>query len=505
MELRELTDKTLKLFKAKNTKELLSKMMHTVESNDLQIYEKFTEMVEESSTDWLQKIFQYYEADRKEKKQDYTPASLAKLTAKLSGDADVVIDMCAGSGALTIQRWNLNHGTKFILYEIDKNIIPVLLFNMAVRNIECVVHQSDVLQQETISTWYITKGEKFGLVKNEGMEPSGKRALISNPPFNMKWMVPPFAQLQTRFSRCGLPPESNANYAFILTALDMAKRACFILPQSVLASNDMREKAIRQYLIENNLIESIILCPDKMFESTAVATCIVTFDRAKKTSYIEMMDMRQKYTMENREQNGQFGGKAHTNRTYIKNFKIFSEEQIKDALLCIQERKNIAGYCKAVTIEDIKNNDYRLIPARYIEFIEEQNSHRQYADIISDINRIIKEKNTCKLTINETIAKSLGFDIELYKSAAEMEMDGLLEKITGQKIEKDNYFTATRNKNEIKFENKSEDSISSIFMMIFNMWKQHIFYLNQEENRYLAELRDALLPDLMSGKIEIPK
>ena len=125
MELRELTDKTLKLFKAKNTKELLSEMMHTVESNDLQIYEKFTEMVEELSTDWLQKIFQYYEADRKEKKQDYTPASLAKLTAKLSGDADVVIDMCAGSGAMTIQRWNLNHGTKFILYEIDKNVITV--------------------------------------------------------------------------------------------------------------------------------------------------------------------------------------------------------------------------------------------------------------------------------------------------------------------------------------------------------------------------------------------
>lgn len=505
MELKELTDKTLKLFKAKNTKELISEMMRTVERNDLQTYEKFAEMVEELSTDWLQKIFQYHEADRKEKKQDYTPASLARLTAKLSGDADAVIDMCAGSGALTIQKWNLKHDTKFILYEIDENVIPALLFNMAVRNIECVVHQADVLQQETISTWYITKGEKFGLIKSEGMEPSGERVLISNPPFNMKWIAPPFAQLQTRFSRCELPPESNANYAFILTALDMAERACFILPQSVLDSNDMREKVIRQYLIENNLIESVISCPDKMFESTAISTCIVTFDRAKKTSYIEMVDMRQKYTVENREQNGQFGGKAHTNRTYIKNLKSFSEEQIEDALLCIQERKNIAGYCKPVTIEDVKNSNYRLTPARYIDFIEEQNLHRQYADIISDINRIIKEKNTCKLTINETIAKSLGFDLELYKSAAETEIDGLIEKITGQKIEKEDYFTATRNKNEIKFENKSKDSISSIFMMIFNMWKQHIFYLNQEENRYLAELRDALLPDLMSGKIEIPK
>lgn len=49
----------------------------------------------------------------------------------------------------------------------------------------------------------------------------------------------------------------------------------------------------------------------------------------------------------------------------------------------------------------------------------------------------------------------------------------------------------------------TQEEISSIFMMIFNMWKQHIYYLNIEENRYLAELRDALLPDLMTGKIEL--
>ena len=40
-------------------------------------------------------------------------------------------------------------------------------------------------------------------------------------------------------------------------------------------------------------------------------------------------------------------------------------------------------------------------------------------------------------------------------------------------------------------------------MSILQMWKQHIMYLNNEENRYLIELRDALLPDLMSGKINL--
>ena len=35
------------------------------------------------------------------------------------------------------------------------------------------------------------------------------------------------------------------------------------------------------------------------------------------------------------------------------------------------------------------------------------------------------------------------------------------------------------------------------------MYKQHIYYLNEEENRYLIELRDALLPELMNGNLKI--
>ena len=69
-----------------------------------------------------------------------------------------------------------------------------------------------------------------------------------------------------------------------------------------------------------------------------------------------------------------------------------------------------------------------------------------------------------------------------------------------QKIEKRDYVTATKNKNEIKFENRSKEMVSSVLMMILNTWKQHVYYLNTEENRYLAELRDILIDELMTGK-----
>lgn len=49
------------------------------------------------------------------------------------------------------------------------------------------------------------------------------KALISNPPFNLKWESPPFAQIQPRFADFSVPPESNANFAFILSGLQKRK------------------------------------------------------------------------------------------------------------------------------------------------------------------------------------------------------------------------------------------------------------------------------------------
>ena len=71
--------------------------------------------------------------------------------------------MCAGSGALIIQKWRQNHDIRFIALEIDENVIPFLLFNMVLRNITCKVYQMDALSgEEPVRAWKITKGEEFG-------------------------------------------------------------------------------------------------------------------------------------------------------------------------------------------------------------------------------------------------------------------------------------------------------------------------------------------------------
>ena len=167
MELKELTEKVTGLLGVQNTEELPEKLFEAVRNDDFNVYEKFCDIVKDLSVDWLQMIFQYYHADRKEKMQDYTPKSLALFLGKLAGKAEVVTDLCAGSGEKKKKKWNMDHEQKFELYEFDENVIPFLLFNMAVRNIECALYHADVLQQEVFHTYKIIRGDKFGKFKEE--------------------------------------------------------------------------------------------------------------------------------------------------------------------------------------------------------------------------------------------------------------------------------------------------------------------------------------------------
>ena len=72
MELKELSEKAKSLFAAENIEALPERILDTVQNNDEKKYEEFCNLVKDLSVDWLQMIYQYYLADRKEKMQDYT-------------------------------------------------------------------------------------------------------------------------------------------------------------------------------------------------------------------------------------------------------------------------------------------------------------------------------------------------------------------------------------------------------------------------------------------------
>lgn len=507
MELTELTEKFKSVLNIEKICDAPQKIMQTITSGANDTLREWINYFPDLSEDQLQPIFQYYMADRKEKMQDYTSKSLAKACVVTAGisNAKICYDMCAGSGALTIQAWNINKDCYFICEEYDERVIPFLIFNLALRNTNATVIHGNVLSGERFKAWKLTSSKHFSMI----MEISPPKTVsvdvcISNPPYNMKWQHEPFMQLDDRFNLYGLPPESNANYAFILSALVSAKRAVLILPNSVLENGVESEREIRKEIVENNKIDSIILNPDNMFESTAISTCLFCVDNNKSDTFVEFIDMSNTYIEETRKQKGQIGSKCHTNRIYEKTVKVFSDENVDTMLQAVKNRTDTAEFAKSSSIQDIKSFEFSLNPRKYIEFVYREPKHREYKEILADINKIAIEKNKCKLIINETLAKRLGFDISLYKNEnlSDDPLEKLIQKITGNKLIKHDYIQFTKNKNEFVFKNNCADSVSTILISILQMWKQHIMYLNEEENKYLLEMRDALLPDLMSGKIE---
>ena len=509
MELKELCEKTLLLFEINNVDELSDKLYEVTINNLNDYYDEFKNIVGDLSIDWLQKIFQYFQADRKNKKQDYTPKSLAETVAKISktDNEKVVLDMCAGSGALTIQKWNTNNDLEFICMEFDENVIPYLLFNLAIRNIRATVHQADVLQNEIFKSYQVNKGDKYGLV-SEITTPTKIKAdvCISNPPYNMRWETPVFATIQKRFIGYEIPPESNANYAFILTALSIANKVTMILPCSVLQEIDNINFSIRKNIIENNLVESVIVNPNNMFESTDIGTCLITFSNSKKTRKIKMLDMRKTYQTEERKQRGQYGSKSHTNRVYKKVFNVYDEKCQEIIIKTLEkEQENIPEFYSLVGIDDIRKKKYSLVPSQYSEFVIKEPPTRTYESIIADYNKIVRAKNEVKITINESLARKIGLDVENYKKLNDnsKNVKTNLESVFNLSVESDDYISFSKRKNEFNISSNNKDTISVLMVSFLKELINHIKFLHQQENIILAELRDTMLPDLLSGKIDV--
>ena len=108
--------------------------------------------------------------------------------------------------------------------------------------------------------------------------------IMANPPFNLKnWFDPSVNQNDSRWADYVTPPESNANYAWILHMLShlkpMSGVAGFLLANGALNDNDALE--IRKKLIQNDKIEAIIVLPRELFFTTDISVTMWILNQNK--------------------------------------------------------------------------------------------------------------------------------------------------------------------------------------------------------------------------------
>lgn len=503
MELKELTIKICELFDCTHIDELPLKIMSALfGENPSYYFDKYTELCSDLSVDYLQKVFQFYHADRIDKKQDYTPVMIARLVGMLttSTNEKSVYDCCAGSGSLTIQKWIINQNLKFVCEELDENVIPLLLFNLSVRNIEASVVNKDILTGEAVSSYELTRGVKYAVItKNLFIKDELQQCStgISNPPFNLKINACDY------ISKC-LPEKYTSNFAFVAHCLQRSDRqVAIILPTGVLSSRE--ELDCRRHYIEKCWLKAVISMPENMFESTQIPTCILVFDKQKKSKDVSMIDAKEMKTLEVRMQRGEG---AAFGRVYRKEINTFTEEQLIG--ICGLVGKDQEPYSIVAKYDELLNNDFNLIIGAYLKPKFEGSIHRDFNDIIKDINRVIDERNVIRLNVNKVWADKMGLQ-EIVKLCDESnqivsQLNKSLESFENYDIDckvSENKYIKLSDSKIFLIENTDRNKLSTLIILFVNMYKQHIYYLNDEENRYLAELRDALLPELMNGNLKL--
>lgn len=132
-----------------------------------EMFRKFLEIETDMSFDWFYMYFQDEAADRRKLKQDFTPVSIGKLLSEIvSGEHGENYDCAAGTGGLTIQKWQNDRIKEtpftykpsehfYTCEDLSDRAIPFLLFNLLIRGMNaCVIH-CDVLTREAKGAFFI--------------------------------------------------------------------------------------------------------------------------------------------------------------------------------------------------------------------------------------------------------------------------------------------------------------------------------------------------------------
>lgn len=305
----------------------------------------------------------------------YTPHEVSLLMSEIIAEhlkdrnEIKIYDPCSGSGSLliTIGKSVSKHlddrdSIKYYAQELKENTYNLTRMNLVMRGIKpdnIVIRNGDTLEED----WpYFDDTDPSGTY-----DPLYVDAVTSNPPYSQKWS-PSGKDTDERFAEYGLAPKGKADYAFLLHDLYHVKPngiMTIVLPHGVLFRGG-EEGEIRKKLIEKNKIDAIIGLPANIFFGTGIPTIIMVLKPRKDNDDVLIIDASKGFTKEG------------------KNNKLRSCD-IKKITDAIKERKAIDKYCKVVSRDEIRNNDYNLNIPRYVDSSEKSESWDIYASMFGGI------------------------------------------------------------------------------------------------------------------------
>ncbi|EIC29932.1 LOW QUALITY PROTEIN: type I restriction system adenine methylase HsdM [Methylomicrobium album BG8] len=275
----------------------------------------------------------------------FTPQHVSRLIARLAmhkqTSVNKIYDPACGSGSLLLQA--KKHFDAHIIedgffgQEINHTTYNLARMNMFLHNIN--------YDKFNIQLGNTLIAPRFG-------DDKPFDAIVSNPPYSVKWIGSDDPTLinDDRFAPAGvLAPKSKADFAFVLHALSYLSskgRAAIVCFPGIFYRG--AEQKIRQYLVDNNYVETVISLAPNLFFGTTIAVNILVLSKHKADTTTQFIDA-----------SGLF--KKETNNN------VLLDAHIEQIMAVFDSKKNVDHFAQAVPFEQVAANDYNLSVSSYVE------------------------------------------------------------------------------------------------------------------------------------------
>ena len=352
----------------------------------------------------------------KGKGEFYTPRTVvAQLCELIEPYSGIVYDGACGSGGMFVQSMRFvdeHKGNRLNVsiygQELTDTTRRLAKMNLAIRGI------SANLGAEAANTFL-----------NDQHKDLKADFALENPPFNQKdWREANQLVDDPRWNGYPTPPISNANYGWLLNTLSKLGQngvgVVLLANGSLSGAGD--EYDIRKRMIENDIVEAIVMLPRNMFYTTDISVTAWILNKNKK-SRVEKRP-GSSVTFRDRSDEVLFMDLRQMGHPYEKKYIELTEE---DRAIIVDRFKSwrfegyetpyedIPEFCYAAKKAEIVEKNYSLVPSRYIEFVNRDESvgyEEKMSQLQGELKELLVQEQQSRQDLLE-VMKGLGYGIEL--------------------------------------------------------------------------------------------
>ncbi|GMN88619.1 type I restriction-modification system subunit M [Francisella sciaenopsi] len=322
----------------------------------------------------------------------FTPQHVSKLIAQLAmhGQTSVnkIYDPACGSGSLLLQAKKhfdvhiIEDG--FFGQELNHTTYNLARMNMFLHNIN--YDKFNIQLGDTLIDPHFIDDKPFD-------------AIVSNPPYSVKWIGSDDPTLinDDRFAPAGvLAPKSKADFAFVLHALSYLSskgRAAIVCFPGIFYRGGAEQK-IRQYLVDNNYVETVISLAPNLFFGTTIAVNILVLSKHKPDTSTQFIDA-----------SGEAYFKKETNTN------VLTDKHIEDIMKVFASKDNVEYFAKSVDFDEIATNNYNLSVSSYVE-AKDNRDVTNITKLNRDLKATVAKITLLRRDIDAIVAEIEGEEIE---------------------------------------------------------------------------------------------